>query len=100
MKKLSPAIKGVIFDGRGKWTFDVTDGRRDELLAAERGSESYAGAHGYGSRRDPGFLFDRCYPLIAWNENSSPAGREEKIRRFIVSARNLGVTVTYAPIEP
>jgi len=97
MKELYGPVTGVVFDGRGKWTFDITAEQAARVRATE--TADYATSHGYG-RRDPAFLFDRSYPLIAWDVNSSPGGRDDRIRGFIESARELGVTVTYTPIVP
>ena len=93
-------ITGVIFDGRGKWTFDI--GARLQAIIRQRRplAADYSAVHGYGLPTNPEFFFERSFSLIAWEENSSPDGRDERIRRFIESAGKLDVIVTYTPIEP
>ena len=89
---------GIIFDGRGKWTFDITGDLEHRLLTDGPSPGDYAASHGYGDRPASAALFDRDYLLIAWSVNlSDTAAREERIRDFISGARQLGVIVTYAP---
>ena len=90
----SARMIGVIFDGRGKWTFDIT-GKAQAAVAPGRPALDYGASHGYGGRLDSAFLFRATYPLLAWEENSGADGRNDRVRRFIESAGKLGVIVSY-----
>lgn len=97
---------GIIFDGRGEWTFDLMDDLGDRVLGKEyaplSGGDGYAARHGYGDRPGSAFHFDREYPLLSWNAAlpGAASSRSGRIMRFITDARRLGVIVDYAPIEP
>jgi hypothetical protein len=96
--RCGPEMIGIIFDGRGKWTFDITGDLEHRLLTDGLSPGDYAASHGYGDRQASAARFDREYPLIVWNVNLfDDAAREKRIRDFISGARQLGVIVTYAP---
>jgi hypothetical protein len=97
---------GVIFDGRGKWTFDIATELERRILHDEHGPTSgegytgdYAASHGYVDRPDSTSIFELKYPLTAWSAILLEASttRSDRIEAFVEAARHLGVIVTYTP---
>ena len=97
---------GVIFDGRGKWIFDITPDLESRILHDEhlprpvKGVLSdYAVSHGYVSSTDTASRFDLDYPLVAWSAilAGGDLSREKRIAAFIEEAGHLGARVTYSP---
>jgi hypothetical protein len=103
---LGTGIIGLLFDGRGKWTFDITHNlqsriHHDEYLggSGSGGTIGYTVSHGYVVRPDSASLFDLQYPLAVWSAAlvDSTASREKRISEYIKAARQMGVLATYTP---
>ncbi len=102
---------GVVFDGRGRWSFDVTPDLEARILhdehalpatpdgASSYGASSYAVSKGYVGSSDSAAMFDRSYPPLSWTAflPDSSRSREARIRTFIDGVRPLGVIVAYDP---
>jgi hypothetical protein len=107
--QVGASMVGVIFDGRGKWTFDITVALERRILHDEHGrtsvegdSGNYAASHGYVDRPDSTSVFDLKYALNLWSAIllEASATRDDRIVAFIRAVRQQGVTVTYTPIRP
>lgn len=98
-------VVGVLFDGRGKWTFDLPPKLAEGILEVrERSSNDddsawYAFKHGYTPiPPSPYALFDMDYTVAVWAASAvaRSTSRAQGIRAFIEGARELGVVVAYS----
>ena len=104
LKEEDANVLGVVLDGRGRWTFDLSPllERRilDDLRLRSGNDEpgDYAFNHGYvpvpGSS---GALFDLQYTLAVWSASAAgSASRAQRIGTFIDGVRRLGVFAAYS----
>jgi hypothetical protein len=92
-------VIGVLFDGRGRWTFDVTWDLERRILRGYGQPTDYATSHGWGPARDSAAVFDLEYPLIAWSlQTERLLSRDERIGAYVEGARRMGVLVHYDPV--
>lgn len=95
---------GAMFDGRGKWLFDLTPVLEARILEDEHVQSShhadpadYAEAHGWVHHADSVRSFDIEFSPVAWGAllGNRSRSRTERIQTFIREAESLGVIVTY-----
>ncbi len=94
-------VLGVMFDGRGKWTFDLSPMLVEGLHESSGNDEcgDYAYDHGYTPiPPSPYALFDLNYTVVVWSASAAARSglRAQGITRFIDGARELGVFASYS----
>jgi hypothetical protein len=104
LKEEDANVLGVLLDGRGRWTFDLSPllERRilDDLRLRSGNDEpgDYAFNHGYvPAPGSSGALFDLEYTLAVWSASAAgSASRAQRIKTFIDGVRQLGVFAAYS----